>query len=126
MDWISKCQSARIEIYPIVSLKVSTLLSLFSYGSVGMCCRRPSNASLMLCKLLYNIREHLLQKRMFSFGYCPKREGGGGPCPNLLALFSPCNCPLYLKINIMLCVYLLVIFNTKIIKNTKIIITILL
>ena len=67
MDWISKCQSARIEIYPIVSLKVSTLLSLFSYGSVGMCCRRPSNASLMLCKLLYNIREHLLQKRMFSF-----------------------------------------------------------
>ena len=26
-----------------------------------------------------------------------------GPCPNLLALFPPCNCPLHLDINIMLC-----------------------
>ena len=44
-------------------------------------------------------------------------------CPNLLALFPPC--PLYLDINIVLCVYLLVIFNTKITKSTKIIITII-
>ena len=27
------------------------------------------------------LREHLLKKRMFSFGHCPN-EGGGGPCPN--------------------------------------------
>ena len=52
-------------------------------------------------------------------------EKGGGPCPNCLALFPPCNCPLYLDINIMLCVYFLVIFNTKITKRTKIIITII-
>ena len=45
-----------------------------------------------------------------------------GPWPNLLALFPPCNCPLHLDINIMLCVYLLVILNTKITKSTKIII----
>ena len=71
------------------------------------------------------LREHLLQKRMFSFGHCPKREGGGGPCPNLLALFPPCNCPLYLDMNIILCEYFVIIFNTKITKSTKIIITII-
>ena len=37
--------------HPIVSLSVSTLLSRFSYGSVGMCWRRPSNASFILWKL---------------------------------------------------------------------------
>ena len=53
---------------------------------------------------------------MFSF-FGIAQKGGGGPCPNLLTLFPPCNCPLYLDINIMLCVYFLVIFNTKIIKK---------
>ena len=61
---------------------------------------------------------------MFSF-FGIAQKGGGGPCPNLLTLFPPCNCPLYHDINIMLCVYLLVIFNTKIIKSNKIIITII-
>ena len=41
--------------HPIVSLSVSTLLSLFSYGKVGMCCLNPSKASLMLCILLLSL-----------------------------------------------------------------------
>ena len=32
------------------------------------------------------VREALLEKKMFSFGHCPKR-GGGDPCPNFLTLF---------------------------------------
>ena len=50
---------------------------------------------------------------------------GGGPCSKSLPLLSPSNCPLHLDIKVMLCVYFLVIFNTKIIKRTKIIITII-
>ena len=44
--------------------------------------------------------------------------------PKFLGPLPPCNCPLHLDINIMLCVYLLVILNTKITKSTKIIILI--
>ena len=40
---------------PMVSFRVSTLLSLFSYGRVGMCWRRLSKASLMLCILLLSL-----------------------------------------------------------------------
>ena len=65
-----------------------------------------------------SIREHLTgRKKTFSFGHCPKR--GGNPSPNLLALFPPCNCPLYLDINIMLCVYFLVILTPKSLKVPK-------
>lgn len=35
----------------MANLRVSTLLSLFSYGNVGMCVRRPSKASLIDCIL---------------------------------------------------------------------------
>ena len=38
---------------------------------------------------------------------------GGGPCSKSLPLLSPSNCPLHLDIKVMLCVYFLVIFNTK-------------
>ena len=62
-------------------------------------------------------------KEMFSFKHC--RKGGETHARICLTLFPPCNCPLYHDINIMLCVYLLVIFNTKIIKSTKIMITII-
>ena len=55
----------------------------------------------------------LIKKNVF-FRALPEK-GGGGPCTNLLATFPPCNCSLYLDINIMLCVYFLVIFNTKIV-----------
>ena len=62
-------------------------------------------------------------KKMFSFRHCPKR--GGGALPGYFwTHFPPCS-PLYLDINIMLCVYCLVTFNTKIIKSNKIIITII-
>lgn len=36
-------------MYEMASLSVSTLLRRFSYGRVGMCVRRPSNASLIDC-----------------------------------------------------------------------------
>ena len=42
------------------------------------------------------------EKKMFSFGHCPKR-GGGRPLPKFFdPVFPPC-CPLYFDINIMLC-----------------------
>ena len=66
------------------------------------------------------IREHVLQQKCFLSGIAEK---GGGPLPEFFTLFPPCNCPLYLDINIML-------FDTfgshaKIIKSIKIIITII-
>ena len=36
----------------------------------------------------YLLREEFPKKRMFTFGHCPNQGGGGGPCPNFLALFS--------------------------------------
>ena len=35
-----------------------------------------------------SLRKDIVRKSTFSFGHCPKR-GGGYPCPNFLALFSP-------------------------------------
>ena len=66
------------------------------------------------------IREHVLQQKCFLSGIAEKE---GGPLPEFFTLFPPCNCPLYLDINIML-------FDTfgshaKIIKSIKIIITII-
>ena len=50
---------------------------------------------------------------------------GRGALPKLFAtFFPPSNCPSHLDIKVMLCVYLLVISNTKIIKSAKITITI--
>ena len=42
------------------------------------------------------IRDGLLQKKMFSFGHCPKK-GGGDPCPNFFYSFF------HHVVNIMLC-----------------------
>ena len=42
------------------------------------------------------------EKKMFSFGYCPKRGGGETPARICWPFFPPC-CPLYFDINIMLC-----------------------
>ena len=74
------------------------------------------------CPDFFCLKEHLTWKK-FSFGHCPNREGWGA-CPNFLALFPPWNCPLYLT-SISCSVYILVIFNTKIIKITTIIIIII-
>ena len=60
--------------HPIVSLSVSTLLSRFSYGRVGMCWRRPSNASLILWKLTQDY-EIILMKYVNNWfkllNFCP-------------------------------------------------------
>ena len=40
----------------------------------------------------YYFREDLPKKRMFTFGHCPN-QGGEGPCPKVLALFSPSTNP---------------------------------
>ena len=34
----------------------------------------------------WTVREALTEKKMFSFGHCPK-GGGGDPCPNFFTLF---------------------------------------
>ena len=51
---------------------------------------------------------------------CFLSKKGGGALPDLFGIFPPCICPLYLDINIMLCVYFWVTFNTKIIESSKI------
>ena len=69
-----------------------------------------------------SFREHLTGEKSISFGLCPKR-GGGEPCPNLLTLSSAMlSLMFWHQYHVM---WYLVIFNTKIIKSTKIIITII-
>ena len=60
----------------------------------------------------YNSSKGTPHRRKFDFFRALPEKGGGGPCPIFLPFFPLC-CPLYFDINIMLCVYFFVIFNTK-------------
>ena len=42
----------------------------------------------LIVTLLWHTKGRPPKKRMFTFGHCPN-QGGGGPCPKVLALFSP-------------------------------------
>ena len=70
---------------------------------------------------IYHIREDINGKKTFSFGHCPN-DGGGLPMPEF---FGPFFHHVFPYILTSISCYFLVIFNTKIIKSIKIMITII-
>ena len=70
----------------------------------------------------YALLGNTSQKKNVFFRALPER-GGGGPCPNFLAPSTMLSLIFWHQYHVMW--YFLVIFNTKIIKSTKIMITII-